>query len=105
MPLTSRRHVVVTGLGCVSPLGATADETWEGAIEGRSGVGEIQRFDCSGFPVQIAAEAPSKFEIGELPAKEVRRLDRFVLFALAAAREAYEQARLRPIIPTSTQSR
>jgi beta-ketoacyl-acyl-carrier-protein synthase II len=78
----------------VSPLGATADETWSAAIAGRSGVGANRRFDTSEFPVKIAAQVPDDFEFGDLPAKEVRRLDRFTLLALAAAREALQDAGL-----------
>ncbi|MCH7643487.1 MAG: beta-ketoacyl-ACP synthase II [Myxococcales bacterium] len=92
-PPTGRR-VVITGFGCVSPLGVTADETWNAAIAGRSGVGAIQRFDTSEFPVRIAAQAPDDFDFGNLPAKEARRLDRFTLLALAAAREAMRDAGL-----------
>ena len=92
-PPTGRR-VVITGLGCVSPLGATADETWSAAIAGRSGVGAIQQFDTTDFPVEIAAQAPDEFEFGDLAAKEVRRLDRFTLLALAASHEAMQDAGL-----------
>ena len=92
-PPTGRR-VVITGLGCVSPLGATADETWSAAIAGRSGVAAIRRFDTTDFSVEIAAQAPDEFEFGDLAAKEVRRLDRFTLLALAAAREAMQDAGL-----------
>ena len=92
-PPTGRR-VVITGLGCVSPLGATADETWSSAIAGRSGVGAIQQFDTTDFSVKFAAQAPDEFEFGELAAKEVRRLDRFTLLALAAAHEAMQDAGL-----------
>ena len=92
-PPTGRR-VVITGLGCVSPLGATADETWSSAIAGRSGVGAIRRFDTTDFSVKFAAQAPDEFEFGELAAKEVRRLDRFTLLALAAAHEAMQDAGL-----------
>jgi beta-ketoacyl-acyl-carrier-protein synthase II len=74
----------------------TADETWSAAIAGRSGVGPNQRFDTSEFSVKIAAQAPDDFEIGDLPAKEARRLDRFTLLALAAAREALQDANLDP---------
>jgi 3-oxoacyl-[acyl-carrier-protein] synthase II len=72
----------------------TADETWSAAIAGRSGVGANQRFDTSEFSVKIAAEVPGDFDFGDLPAKEVRRLDRFILLALAAAREAIRDAGL-----------
>ena len=92
-PPTGRR-VVITGLGCVSPLGATADETWSSAIAGRSGVGAIQQFDTTDFSVKFAAQAPDEFEFGDLAAKEVRRLDRFTLLALAAAHEAMQDAGL-----------
>ena len=94
-PPTGRR-VVVTGLGCVSPIGVTAETTWTAAVAGRSGIRAIQRFDASRFPVRIAAESPDDFDLGDLPTKEARKLDRFVLFALAAAREALRQADLAP---------
>jgi beta-ketoacyl-acyl-carrier-protein synthase II len=87
---------VITGFGCVSPLGATADETWNAAIAGRSGAAANQRFDTSEFSVKIAAQAPDDYDLGDLPAKEVRRLDRFTLLALAAAREALQDAGLDP---------
>ena len=92
-PPTGRR-VVITGFGCVSPLGATADETWNAAIAGQSGAGANQRFDTAQFSVKIAAQTPDDFDLGDLPAKEVRRLDRFTLLALAAAREALRDAGL-----------
>ena len=82
------RRVVVTGLGCVTPLGVDVASTWNAAIAGRCGVGQLTRFDPSGFPVRFAAECADVFDFGELPRKEVRRLDRYVLLALAAAREA-----------------
>lgn len=95
-PPTGRR-VVITGFGCVSPLGVTANETWSAAIAGRSGVGANQRFDTSRHTVKIAAQAPDDFDLGDLSAKEVRRLDRFTLLALAAAREALRDAGLDPV--------
>jgi 3-oxoacyl-[acyl-carrier-protein] synthase II len=57
-------------------------------------VGAIERFDTTDFPVQIAAESPSEFDLGDLPNKEIRRLDRFVLLALGAAHEAIQSAGL-----------
>ncbi len=99
-PPTGRR-VVITGFGCVSPLGATADETWSAAIAGQSGAGANQRFDTAQFSVKIAAQTPDVFDLGDLPAKDVRRLDRFTLLALAAAREALRDAGLDS---TNTQS-
>jgi len=90
-PPTGRR-VVITGFGCVSPLGATADETWNAAIAGQPGAGANQRFDTARSSVTNAAQTPDDFDLGDLPAKEVRRLDRFTLLALAAAREALRDA-------------
>jgi len=92
-PPTGRR-VVITGFGCLSPLGASADETWSAAIAGRSGVSANRRFDTTEYPAKIAAQALEDFDHGDLPAKELRRLDRFTLLALAAAREALQDAGL-----------
>ncbi len=92
-PSTGRR-VVITGFGCVSPLGVTADETWSAAIAGRSGASANRRFDTSEFSVKIAAQTPDDFDFGDLSPKEVRRLDRYTLLALAAAREALLDAGL-----------
>jgi beta-ketoacyl-acyl-carrier-protein synthase II len=93
------RRVVITGLGAVSPLGLDAPSTWDGAVSGRSGIGWIEAFDASDFPVRIAAEV-SGFEIGDLvPAKEARRMDRNVLLAVAAAQEAWDDAGLDGVDP------
>jgi 3-oxoacyl-[acyl-carrier-protein] synthase II len=90
------RRVVVTGLGCVSPLGNDTDATWNAALAGRSGVAELQRFDTERFPVHFAAVCADDFDLGELPHKEVRRLDRFILLAVSAAREAVSHAGIDP---------
>jgi len=95
MTSPGRRRVVVTGLGCVSPLGIDVASTWEGAVAGRSGVGPITRFDCSDFTVRFAGQVPAvALDLGDLPVKEARRLDPVVTFALAAAREAVSDAGL-----------
>jgi len=85
---TPRRRVVVTGLGCVSPLGADAASSFEAAAAGRSGIGALRRFDATGFPVRFGGEVPGELDLGGVPGKEARRLDRVILLALAAAREA-----------------
>jgi 3-oxoacyl-[acyl-carrier-protein] synthase II len=86
------RRVAITGLGAVTPLGLDAPSTWEAAVAGTSGVGWIESFDASGYPVRIAAEVRG-FDIGGLvPAKEARRTDRNVLLAVAAAHEAWDDA-------------
>jgi 3-oxoacyl-[acyl-carrier-protein] synthase II len=89
-----QRRIVVTGLGCVTPLGADAASSWEAAVAGRSGIGPLRRFDTTGFPVRFGGEAPDELDLGDLPLKEARRLDRVIQLALAAAREAAADAGL-----------
>ena len=90
----TRRRVVVTGIGLVTPLGVGTDATWEGIVAGRSGVRRITRFDTSCIPVQIAAEI-ADFDPGRwIDLKEVRRTDLFVQYALAAAAMAVGDAGL-----------
>jgi 3-oxoacyl-[acyl-carrier-protein] synthase II len=90
----ARRRVVVTGIGCVSPLGVGLDATWSGAIEGRSGIAPITRFDTEGYAARFAGEVSGELDLSDLPSKEARRLDRTVVLALVAAREALEGSKL-----------
>jgi 3-oxoacyl-[acyl-carrier-protein] synthase II len=83
-----RRRIVVTGLGCVTPLGVDVRSTWEGASAGRSGVRTIERFDANEYPVRFAGQLPAEVGVDGLSSKEARRLDRFILLALVAAQEA-----------------
>ena len=86
------RRVAITGLGAVTPLGLVVPATWDAAVSGRSGVGWIEAFDPSDYPVRIAAEVRG-FDPGDLvPAKEARRMDRNVLLAVAAAQQAWDDA-------------
>ncbi|MCO5176323.1 MAG: beta-ketoacyl-ACP synthase II [Thermomicrobiales bacterium] len=86
--------VVITGVGCVSPVGIGATKSWEAILAGKGGVVPIDRFDADGFPVQIAAQVPD-FNGGDwLSAKEARRTDRFIQFAVAATDEAVAHAGL-----------
>jgi 3-oxoacyl-[acyl-carrier-protein] synthase II len=81
-------------MGAVSPLGNDLATTWEGAVAGRSGIDFIQSFDASAFPVRVAAEV-KEFEAPDIVSpKEARRLDRNVLLALGAGKEALEDAAL-----------
>jgi 3-oxoacyl-[acyl-carrier-protein] synthase II len=89
-------RVVVTGLGCVSPLGSDVVSTWEALVAGRSGVSRLPDDFDPRLPVRIAARVTGAIDAGELPAKELRRLDRAILLALAAAREALADAGLAP---------
>jgi 3-oxoacyl-[acyl-carrier-protein] synthase II len=94
------RRVVVTGLGAVTPVGNDARSTWRSAVEGRSGIDFIRSFDASGFPVRIAAEVKDFDPTTAASPKEVRKLDRNVLLALAAAREAVDDAGLDSVYAT-----
>ena len=85
-------RVVITGVGAVTPLGNDAKGTWEALLAGRSGVDFIEAFDPTGFPVKIAAEVKDYDATGVASPKDVRRLERNVLFALSAAREALADA-------------
>jgi beta-ketoacyl-acyl-carrier-protein synthase II len=93
------RRVAITGLGAVTPLGLDATATWEAAVAGRSGVGWIQAFDASEYPVRIAAEVRGFDPETVGPVKEVRRMDRNVLLAVAAAKEAWVDAGIEGIDP------
>jgi 3-oxoacyl-[acyl-carrier-protein] synthase II len=86
--------VVVTGLGCVSPLGADAAATWQATLAGQSGVARLPEDFEPRVPVRIAARVRGPVNPGDVPAKELRRLDRAILLALAAAREALADAGL-----------
>jgi beta-ketoacyl-acyl-carrier-protein synthase II len=93
------RRVVVTGLGAVTPLGSSAPETWRAALAGESGIDWIRAFDASDYPVQVAAEV-KEFDLdGVASAKEQRKLDRNVLLALAAGKEAVDHAGLNGFDP------
>ena len=90
----SRRRVVVTGLGIVSPVGVGVAAAWDSILHARSGVGPITRFDASTFPARIAAEV-KHFDVGAyLSAKEARRYDTFIHYGLVATMEAVKDAGL-----------
>ncbi len=82
------RRVVVTGIGIVAPTGNTALVAWQSAIEGRSGVARIARFDPSDLPVQIAAEVKDVNVSAVMDAKTARQSTRYIQLAAVAAREA-----------------
>src|SRR5205823_1203316 len=88
------RRVAVTGLGAITPVGNTAPETWRAAVEGTSGIDFISAFDADGLPVRVAAEVKDFDPAGLAGPKELRRLDRNVLLALAAGKEAVADANL-----------
>src|SRR6476661_1503899 len=87
-PMSSRRRVVVTGLGCISPVGNTVDESWSNLLAGRSGIDLITRFDAANLACKFAGEVKG-FNIGDyIPEKEARHMDRFIHFGVAAAAQA-----------------
>lgn len=88
------RRVVVTGVGMVTPLGNTAAETWKNLLAGQSGVGQITRFDTTGFPVTIGAEVKGFDPAQWMDRKDVKKMDTFIHYALAAAKMAVDDARL-----------
>jgi len=89
-----RRRVLVTGVGCVTPLGPDADSTWQAAVEGRSGIVPLSRFDASAYPVRFGGEVRGALDLGDVSPKEARRLDRMIALAVAASREAMESSGL-----------
>ena len=90
----THRRVVVTGLGCVTPVGNTVSTAWANLLAGRSGITTITRFDASGISSQIAGEVKN-FEIDKyVNSKEARTMDTFIHYGLAAAQEAAQDAGL-----------
>ncbi len=90
----SERCVVITGLGIVSPLGSDPDVFWQSLLEGKSGITPITRFDATHFDCKIGGEVKGFKPEDYMPAKEVRRTDRFTQFAVGAARRAVADANL-----------
>ena len=88
----SKRRVVVTGLGMLSPLGNSVADGWSAALAGKSGIGRITRFDVTGFPCTIAGSIPV-FDVSKyMPAKEARRMDLFMQYGVAAGVQAIADA-------------
>jgi 3-oxoacyl-[acyl-carrier-protein] synthase II len=88
----SKRKVVVTGLGVVSPVGNGVEPAWQNVLAGVSGVGPITRFDASALPTRIAAEVKDFNAADWMPVKETRRSDTFIHYGLAATRMALDDA-------------
>jgi len=84
----SRRRVVVTGLGCVSPVGNTVEEAWANLVAGKSGIGAITKFDASAFSCKIAGEVRGFDLNAYIPPKEARAMDTFIHYGIAAAAQA-----------------
>ncbi|WP_374669221.1 beta-ketoacyl-ACP synthase II [Ramlibacter sp.] len=90
----SRRRVVVTGLGCVSPVGNTVEQSWANLLAGQSGIDLVTSFDAANFACRFAGEVKG-FQVGDyIPEKEARHMDRFIHLGLAAACQAVADAGL-----------
>ncbi len=90
----ARRRVVVTGLGIISPVGNTVQETWDNIVAGRSGIGQITRFDAAAFKSRIAGEVKGFDVTAYLPPKEARRMDVFIHYGMAAGIQAVRDSGL-----------
>ena len=89
----SRRRVVVTGLGCVSPVGNTVAEAWANLLAGKSGIGTITKFDPAAFSCKIAGEVRNFDLESYISAKEARSMDSFIHYGIAAAVQAVSGCR------------
>src|SRR5262252_3194080 len=90
--MNGRRRVVITGLGIISPIGNDVATAWSNALEGRSGITRITRFDASGFNAQIAGEVKNFDVTKYMTAKEARRMDTFIHYGIAASIEAIKDS-------------
>ena len=88
----SKRRVVVTGLGLITPVGIGVKESWTNIINGQSGIGKITKFDCSTFPSQVAGEVKNFDPLAYIPPKDARRIDTFIQFGIAAGIEAFKDS-------------
>jgi len=90
----NNRRVVITGLGCVTPVGNDKDEFWKNIKSGVSGIDIITKFDASTYQTQIAGEVKNFEPEQFISKKEVKRIDRFTQYAIASAKMAVEDSKL-----------
>ena len=93
--MNEQRRVVVTGVGLVSPLGTGVEKNWEALLQGRSGIRRLSRFPAEGFASQIAGEVPDFRAEDYIEPKEIKKMDPFIQYALAAARMAMDDSSLK----------
>jgi 3-oxoacyl-[acyl-carrier-protein] synthase II len=93
--LSMGRRVVVTGLGCISPVGSNVEETWDSLLAGKSGAGMITHFDASNHKTRFAAEVKGFDAVSIFGVREARKMDRFTQFAAVVAMEALGQSGLK----------
>jgi 3-oxoacyl-[acyl-carrier-protein] synthase II len=90
-----RKRVVVTGMGLITPLGIGVQKTWDALLEGRSGIRRITQFDAEQFPTKIAGEVEGFNPEDYIELKDIKKMDRFIHFALAASQMAMEDSGLK----------
>jgi 3-oxoacyl-[acyl-carrier-protein] synthase II len=90
----NKRRVVVTGVGLITPLGVGNEPTWQGLIEGRSGIGLITKFDVSAYPCRIAGEVRGFHAEDYIEKKEIKKSDTFIHYAVAASQMAFDDSGL-----------
>jgi 3-oxoacyl-[acyl-carrier-protein] synthase II len=90
----SKRRVVITGLGCISPVGNTVESAWAALVAGESGIGKITKFDASAFACQIAGEVKGFNVEDYMTSKEARTMDTFIHYGIAAAMQAVKDSGL-----------
>ena len=88
------RRVVITGVGLVTPLGTGVEKNWQALMDGRSGIGPVTRFDVSDFPTRIAGEVKDFHPEEFIEKREIKKMDLFIQYAVAAAKMAMDEARL-----------
>lgn len=88
----SKRRVVVTGMGIVSPVGLTLDENWKNITAGVSGIGQIDLFDSEGYPCQVAGQVKGFEAANYMPPKDARKMDRFIQLGMAASLDAFKDS-------------
>ena len=93
--MNEQRRVVVTGLGLVSPLGTGVEKNWQALIAGRSGIRKITRFQADNFAARIAGEVPDFKADYYIEPKEIKKMDLFIQYALAAAAQAMDDSGLK----------
>lgn len=89
-----KRRVVITGLGALSPVGNNVDDCWANIIDGKSGIGPIERFDVSDFPVRISGSLKGFNVTDYIPEKDARKMDVFIHYGIAAGSQAFEDSGL-----------
>jgi 3-oxoacyl-[acyl-carrier-protein] synthase II len=92
--MSEKKRVVITGIGAITPLGLTAQESWDAAAAGKVGIGPITQFDASTYPVRIAGEVKGFDPVKYIDAKEIKKMDRFIHLAMGASIMAAEDSGL-----------